>query len=162
MAKEIQLTKGKVAIVDDEDFEYLNQWKWHIKKSGNNYYAIKHVKKSVGTPTKKILLHRFLLNVYNSDLHIDHINNDSLDNRKINLRICTNSQNQMNRGKSCNNTSGYKGVTYHKRQNKFNAYITHNKKTVYLGSHLDPVDAAKAYNEAAIKFHGEFAKLNEI
>ena len=93
---------------------------------------------------------------------IDHINGNSLDNRKLNLRICTNSQNLMNRGKNKNNTSGYKGVRLINSNKKWRAQIQYKKIFYHLGCFEKRIDAAKAYNEAAIKFHGEFANLNKI
>jgi len=162
MAKEIQLTQGKVAIVDDEDFEYLNQWKWHCKINGNNFYAVRSIKYTNGKYDKKIVMHRFLLNVSNSRLHVDHVNNDSLDNRKINLRICTHDENLRNRKINLNNTSGYKGVYWHKIGKKWTSVIGINKKIIYLGLFINPIDAARAYNAAALKYHGEFANLNKI
>jgi hypothetical protein len=160
--KEIQLTQGKVALVDDADYEYLNQWKWHFKTNGNNFYAVRTVKSIDGKYGKKIILHRFLLNITNSSLHIDHINNNSLDNRKINLRVCTRDENLRNRKVNLNNKSGYKGVYWSKAGKKWASSIGINKKIIYLGLFTNPKEAARAYNAAAIKLHGEFAKLNEI
>tara|TARA_R110002126_G_scaffold2337_2_gene13445 strand:+ start:3380 stop:3886 length:507 start_codon:yes stop_codon:yes gene_type:complete len=159
--KEIQLTQGKVALVDDEDYEYLNQWKWYANKFGNIFYAVKNIKIFKGK-IRPVLMHRFLSNNKNTKMHTDHINGDGLDNRKINLRICTHSQNLMNRGASINNKTGYKGVSYDKKQNKFKAQIGVNKKNITLLRTNNPIDAARAYNTAAQKYHGEFAQLNVI
>ena len=159
--KEIQLTQGKVALVDDEDFEYLNQWKWQAnKKKSKKFYAWRG--KKIDGRYRMIYLHRFLLKLTDKKIFVDHVNMDTLDNRKENLRICTHSQNQMNKNKNSRNSLGYKGITYDKRVNRYYASITLDKKTFYLGGYIDPIDAAKAYNKAAIKFFGEFAKLNEI
>lgn len=161
MAKEIQLTQGKVAIVDDDDFDYLNQWKWQAnQKQNKKFYAWRG--KKINGKYKLIYLHRFILNLTDRKIYVDHVNMNTLDNRKINLRICTNSQNQMNKIVQKNNCYGYKGVYYDKRNNKYSSIITVNKKRHWLGYYIDPKDAAKAYNEAAIKLHGEFSKLNEI
>ncbi len=161
--KEIQLTQGKVALVDDEDYEYLNQYKWYANKNANTFYAVRNLSINKKNDSK-IFMHRFITNNMNPKMHTDHFNGNGLDNRKINLRICTNSQNAMNQTKQINNTSGYKGVTYFKNTSnkKWMAAITVNKKRFYLGVYIDIKDAARAYNEAAIKLYGEFAKLNEI
>jgi hypothetical protein len=161
MAKEIQLTQGKVAIVDDEDYEYLNQWKWQAnQKKSKRFYAYRG--KKIDGKYKMIYLHRFVLNIIDKNIFIDHVNMNPLDNRKQNLRICNRSQNQMNKNVQKNNISGYKGVHFDKRTNKFFSYVTVNKKRYWLGYFIDPIDAAKAYNKGAIKFHGEFANLNKI
>ena len=90
----------------------------------------------------------------------DHINGDGLDNRKQNLRTCTHTENMRNRGKSKNNTSGFKGVSWHKRGKTWDAKIAHNKKLMHIGSFKDKEVAAKAYDRKAIELHGKFAKLN--
>lgn len=157
--KEIQLTQGKVALVDDEDFEYLNQWKWHLyKQNRNNFYArtvLYKNKKRIG-----IVMHRLLIQC--DGKIIDHISGDGLDNRKYNIRCCTRSENPINRRINTNNLSGYKGVSYFKVVKKWRAQIQYKKIVYHLGIYEKLIDAAKAYNEAAIKFHGEFAKLNKI
>jgi hypothetical protein len=95
-------------------------------------------------------------------MHTDHINGDGLDNRKINLRICTPSQNLMNRGVPINNKTGHKGVSYDKRVNKFKVQIRLNKKNITVGYFYNINDAARAYNAYAVKYYGEFAQLNII
>jgi len=161
MPKEIQLTQGKVAIVDDEDFEYLNQFRWCANQKKNNRFYAYRGKKINGKYTM-IYLHRFILKIIDKKIFVDHANMDTLDNRKINLRICSHSQNQMNKQIQKNNSSSFKGVHFDKRCNKFFAVITLNRKRIWCGYYIDPIDAAKAYNEAALKYHGEFAKLNKI
>lgn len=158
--KEIQLTQGKVALVDDEDFEYLNQWKWCINNKGKNLYAVRS-DYSIKGKSSCILMQRQIMNV-NKGYVVDHVNQCTLDNRKINLRICTHTQNLHNRGKNINNTSGHKGVTWCKRYKKWRSKIWLNSKCHHVGYFTNIMDAAKAYNEAAIKFHGEFANLNKI
>ena len=93
---------------------------------------------------------------------IDHINGDPKDNRWINLRAATNTQNSRNSRKPKNNTSGYKGVSFISRLNKYRATIMVNRKHIYLGLFVDPKEAALAYNNAAIKYFGEFALLNDL
>lgn len=153
MAKTIELTQGKYAIVDDEDYEYLNRFDWYY----NANYAIRSVR--INRKKKAVLMHRVILNTPEGMLS-DHINHDTLDNRKINLRICTRAQNGMNSYKSKHNKSGFKGV--HKFRDKYRAQITFNKKVKTLGFFETTIEAAQIYNKAALKYHGEFAQLNEI
>jgi hypothetical protein len=161
--KEILLTQGKVALVDDEDYGYLMQWKWCLRGTGlGKFYAIRGFSKSKKSNIKgSISMHRQLMKPEKGYV-IDHLDGNTLNNQKNNLRICTNSQNLMNRNKTVKNLSGYKGVSYDKKMNKFRAQIVCNRKRHYLGLYVNPVDAAYVYNQAAIKLHGEFAKLNDI
>jgi hypothetical protein len=156
----IALTQGKVALVDDEDYAWLTEWKWCAHWDGHNWYAIR----SRGDPgTRKTIsfkMHREILNVPKG-MQTDHINGQGLDNRRSNLRICTQAQNVHNRGKLRNNVSGFKGVCWH-TGGFWTAQIYLNNRRHHLGSFDDPIDAAKAYNEAALRLHGEFAKPNAI
>ena len=158
--KEIQLTQGKVALVDDSDFEYLNQFKWHVNKQGNTYYVIRYKR----TLLKKRVyesMHRLIMKP-DKGFVIDHLDGNGLNNQRNNIRICTVSQNSMNRNKTVKNKSGFKGVIWWERNSTWKAEIRLNKKKIYLGYYENIIDAAKAYNDGAIKYHGEFAKLNKI
>jgi hypothetical protein len=155
VVKELELTQGKVAIVDDSDFEHLNQWKWYCSSKG---YAVRNIPVN-GKQTLQ-LMHAVIINTP-PGMQTDHINGDRLDNRKENLRICTCSENQWNQHK-VRGESKYKGVSYHKRHNKWYAQIRINGKRIYIGVFKDEIDAAKAYNEAATRYFGEFAKINEM
>lgn len=106
-------------------------------------------------------LHRVIMNCFDMKV-VDHINHNTLDNRKSNLRICTRQQNQMNMRTSIDNKSGFKGVCYEKRRKHFRATIRINKKQKHLGSYKTAETAALAYNKAAIEYYGEFGYLNEI
>ena len=161
--KEIKLTQGKVALVDDSNYDRLiSMGKWYAQKSRNGvFYVCKKVAGSDGK-FRFLSMHRFLAGINDWSVKVDHANGDGLDNRMSNIRLSTNSQNLMNRGKTSLNSSGYKGVTWSKKGKAFYASITHNKKTIHLGTFNDKVSAAIAYNAAAIQFHGEFAKLNQI
>ena len=161
--KEIQLTKGQVTIVDDEDYDDLMKYKWFAvyNKNINSYYACRNSRKSDNLVNRKvILMHRYIINI-NSKNDIDHINGNTLDNRTINLRSCTRSQNMMNRGPQINNTSGYKGV-FNINNGKWMARIGLNSKYKYLGVFTDKDSAARAYNNASIEMHGEFGYQNII
>lgn len=154
--KKIELTKGKFAIVDDEDFDFLNQWEWCYTSSG---YAMRTVK--IDGKDQFILMHR-LINGTPKGMYTDHKNGDGLDNRKINLRNATNSNNQMNRINLPGGTSAYRGVSWASKARKWKSAIKLNQKSINLGYFDDESEAAKAYNDAAEKYHGVFARLNDI
>jgi len=146
----IPLTQGKFAIVGSKDYAFLMQWKWYY----GNGYTVRN--------SKQILMHRVILERmgFKNFVKSDHINRNTLDNRRCNLRPATNGQSQCNRGKRKDNTSGYIGVSWH--QGKWRADVRVNKKHIYLGRYNDPREAARAYNEAVLKYHGEFAVLNGV
>lgn len=157
--KEMPLTQGKIALVDVEDYDYLCQFKWHKHKPRNIYYAARNTRKN----GKKALslMHREILKTPKG-FHTDHINGDGLDNRRNNLRICTGAQNLMNRGKTKANKSGFKGVCWNKANKKWHAQIEVDGKNKHLGFFDVKEQAALAYNEAALKYYDEFAKLNNL
>lgn len=157
--KEIFLNQEQVALVDVEDYEWLNQRKWRSYKDHNTYYAVRTIRKGEKWTAQK--MHREILEIP-KNMDTDHINGNGLDNRKENLRACTNSQNQANRGMPINNTSGYKGVCWYKANRKWQAQIKINKKQIYLGRYSTKEQAALIYNEAALKYHGKFARLNNV
>jgi hypothetical protein len=151
--KKIPLSQGKFAIVDDEDCEFLNQWKWYYHQG----YAVRHV--SYG-PT--ILMHRVILERmgFKDFEDSDHINRNGIDNRRSNLRPSTHRQNLCNFGRRSNNTSGYIGVHWRKDCRKWRARINIDGKQMCLGFFTDIEDAVQARDKAAKKHHGEFAVLN--
>lgn len=152
MTKEIRLTKGQVALVDDEDFEYLNQWNWYVSRSG---YAVR----THGIFRKTILMHRLISNTPDG-YETDHIDRNRLNNQKNNLRVCTVSENQHNKGMNSDNKSGYKGVSWDAKNNKWRASIRYNNKTYNAGRYETAEEAAGAYDEMAVKLHGNFASTN--
>lgn len=155
--KEIKLTRGKAALVADEDVGWLNQWKWYATVSKNNFTAVRWVGKTDNR--HKAHMHRQIMNASEGE-EIDHINHNTLDNRRENLRLCTHQQNSMNRRKRTGLSSIYKGVCWHKQHKKWLARIKINNKQFCLGYHKWEANAAKAYDEAAKKYFGEFACLN--
>lgn len=160
MSKEIKLTKGQVAIVDDEDYIKINQYKWCVyKKYNGKYYAKRGIK--VNKKSKSILMHRQILD-YPDTEEIDHINGNGLDNRKENIRICNRSQNKGNVNKYSNNLSGYKGVCWCKVKKRWRVTIQYIGKQTYLGYFDDIIEAAKIYDKKARELFGKFAKTNFI
>lgn len=159
--KEIQLSKqgknkGKfVAFVDDEDYEYLNIWRWCV--SGKKIPYVATCQRINGVKIT-LLMHRLIMNTPEG-IEVDHIDHNGLNNQRNNLRNCTKSQNQMNRKST--GKSKYLGVIIHKNKYIFSLIKT-NKKRIYLGHFKTEEEAALAYNKAAIKLHGEFAKLNDV
>lgn len=148
--KKILLTQGKNAFVDDEDFQKLNQYKWCFHKLG---YAVRRSKQTGNI----VYMHRELLKVS----QVDHKDGNKLNNQKNNLRSCNHSQNNANRFQR-NNTSGIKGVYWDKARKKWHAQIQVNRKMIALGRFTNKQEAGLIYNEAAIKYFGEFAKLNSL
>jgi len=151
---------GKFALVDDKDFEMLNEHRWHCLNKG---YAIRKIR--VDGKRTALLMHRLIMNTPEG-MDTDHIDGNKLNNQKSNLRICTRSQNQMNRGVGKNNWLGIKGVSHHTRtiNGKTYTYITAhigvNGKLIHLG-HFPTIElASKARNAAALKYHREFGRAN--
>jgi hypothetical protein len=145
--KTIELTQGRVALVDDEDFELLEQHSWYFN-TGRGYVC-----SSIGGKTTYI--HRLIMHP-ELGLHVDHINGDKLDNRRCNLRLCTHAENMRNRVKWRGRK--FKGVS--RFRHKWRAVIGANNITKHLGVFDTEEDAATAYDSAAIQLHGVFAKLN--
>jgi len=158
--KQIQLTRGKVALVDDADYERLNQWKWCAIKNHNTWYATRYITKLDGKHTS-ISMHRVILGLKNGDpRQCDHINHNGLDNQRENLRICTHAQNQHNRLSNKNTSSVYKGVSWHKNEGCWLAKIRLNGKLKHLGHFDSEIEAAKAYDQKAMELFGEYAHVN--
>ncbi len=152
----IVLKCGRVALVDDDQVERLSAHKWRYLQKGHTRAAITVIP---GTVQRTTYMHRLVMGAGRGQM-VDHINGDGLDNRRENLRFCTNGQNQMNRRVAVA-TSGFKGVTAHLQSpGKYSANIHVNGRKIYLGIFNDPVVAAAAYDEAAVRYFGEFAKTN--
>ena len=156
MTKIIALSQGKAALVDDGDYEYLNQFSWHYSTG----YACRPLPRGHRV-TPSISMHRDIMG-NPQGMEVDHINGDRLDNRRENLRVCTKAENRRNVGLRRNNGTGYKGVCYRKDIKQWQAQISVNSKAVYLGYYETPEEAAKKYNDAASKYYGKFANLNNL
>jgi hypothetical protein len=143
------------ALIDDEDYEIVSKHIWCLDNEG---YASTTILENGNV--KKIRMHRLILGYPSS--RIDHQNHNSIDNRRSNLRLATHQQNARNRGPTKANTSGYKGVHLRRDTNRYQAFIKVEGKRLTLGCFKIAEEAAKAYNKAALKYHGEFAYLNPI
>lgn len=161
--KTIKLTNGRYTIIDDSDFEYVSKYIWYM---AGEYVARYKTYRIVDGKRKMehLYLHRELLGC-SEEMLVDHINRDTLDNQRSNLRLCTSSQNNTNRGVMKNNTSGYRGVSLKVQEGrvpKWVAAIRINKKLKTLGHFINKKDAALAYNQKAKELFGSFAVLNAL
>ena len=160
--KQIPLTQGQYALVDDADYDWLNQWNWCANLMNGNFYVVRMSSMKNGK-RHIIRMHRQILELeYGDKRQGDHVNHITLDNQRENLRICTLGQNQMNRVKQPNTSSQFKGVSWYKRHKKWRVHIRIDKITKHIGLFVSEKEAALAYNEAAKKHYGEFANLNHI
>lgn len=155
----IPLTQGQFTIVDEDVYEWASKLKWFAAHWKNGFYACRGGKMTNGIRKPNEALHRTIMNPPEG-MMIDHINGNTLDNRRDNLRICSNTQNQRNQQLSKRNTVGYKGVSWHQRHKKWIARIRVNNRLIHLGYYTDLIEGAKAYDVAAIKYYGEFANIN--
>lgn len=145
--------------IDEEDLPKILKLKWTVNVEHGRPYA------RACSEGKKIRMHRLLLTLTDPKIFVDHIDRDTLNNTKANLRVCTNAENLYNRVANKNNPTKFKGVTLFKRKRsrlRYRARISINNKSISLGLFDTPIEAAKAYNEAALKLHGAFACLNVI
>jgi len=154
--REIPLTRGAVAIVDDDDYEKLSKYKWYYIGMG---YAARCL--CANGKHTALYMHKCIIPAP-SGYEVDHINQNKLDNRKENLRACTRTQNLGNRTPYANNTSGYKGVSWNRNERKWIVQIGIYGKRIRVGEFADKKEAAKAYNKAAIEWFGEFACINNV
>lgn len=167
--KEIKLSKGRVVLVSDEDYDWLNQWKWWAYKGSHSYYARRfyYIPGKKGKVRKAIIMHRLILGLTDPTILCDHADHNGLNNQRNNIRIATRSQNRANSRPNKNGTSKYLGVSRQQRIDRHNkvhtkwaAQIGINGKTIGLGRFKAEIEAAKAYDIAAKIHHKEFANLN--
>ncbi len=158
-ARTIPLSRGKVAIVDAEDYDRLAAFRWHAKPDGNTWYAARSFRK--GRTTLHDSMHRVVFDVENG-VEVDHINGDGLDNRRANLRRATKSQQQANKFGGIRSATGFKGVKKASWRTKiaYEARIKVGQKQIHLGCFDTAEGAARAYDKAAKRYFGKFARLN--
>lgn len=151
--KEIPLTKGKVATVSNNDYQYLSQWKWSAHKNGNTFYAVRMATDPNGK-RKFIYMHRVVGKRAGRRMNseIDHKNRNGLDNQRSNLRAATHKQGGENQSVRKDNTSGHRGVYKHKRTGKWVAQIKHNGRNIYLGLYVNLKKAVSARRAAEKKY----------
>lgn len=167
--KKIKLTQDQIALIDDKDFNLINQHKWCAVKARGTHYAVRQItirsgnkQKNIERKQKMIYMHREIMkNKFEKDEDIDHINGNGLDNRRCNLRSCTRSENLMNQKKT-RGSSKYKGVYFYKITKKWRTVIMLDGQQIHLGYFNNEIEAAKAYNKAAIEYFGKFARLNNV
>lgn len=161
MTQEIKLVGGGVALVDDDAVELIGKFKWRLQVDQRGVrYAVYRTRKH--GQQIHIQMHRFILGLTDGIPLVDHQNGDGLDNRRENLRVATVSQNQANVGLRSDNVSGFKGVCWLNRERRWLAFIQVNGRRIRLGRYQGKVDAAIAYDLAAIRFFGGFARTNVI
>ncbi len=158
--RKIPLSKQKFAIVDPEDYDRLMQYRWHAREGRHTFYAIHSLTNGRNEKRRNAHMHHLVIEIPDGCV-CDHINHNGLDNRKANLRAVTLAQNMWNRGKIKRQArTRFKGVDWVKKQRCWRARITFDGKRITLGTFDNPVEAAKAYDQAAKKYHGQFAVLN--
>lgn len=150
--KEIMLTQGKKTIVDDEDYQHLKKWKWHLGASG---YACRSIKKP---KPGRVIMHRVINNTPEG-FETDHINGDKLDNRRKNLRTVTSQQNKWNSRAHNRSKSGIKGVSWYDKDKRWRVRLSVKGKPTHIGNFKTLPEAVSAYNKAAKKYYGEFARI---
>lgn len=158
--KLIPLTQGKFAMVDDADYDEISKHNWYTHGSRHTFYAYRKTSGSRAN-RKSLIMHRVLLGVTDSTIHIDHRDGNGLNNQRSNIRVATASQNMANRRK-IGGVSKHLGVYYNKVAKKWASAVSKNNVKYRLGYFDNENDAAIAYNKKAIELHGDFAKLNIV
>ncbi len=159
--KFIPLTQGYSAQVDDEDFDWLNQWKWQVRVGRNSIYASRNYRRENGSWGGSIGMHRQIMGVTDPKIQVDHIKGNGLNNQRENLRICTNSQNNFNSVSAKGSSSKFKGVCWNKLRRGWVFQISFEGNK-HFGYFKNEEDAARAYNKFAKQYHKEFARFNDV
>ncbi len=158
--RKIPLTQGRFALVDNADYKWLNRWKWCAERRQYTYYAYRR-SHQIADKQINIRMHRMILGLKRGDKRqCDHRDHDGLNNQQSNLRICTVQQNSFNQTSKKVSSSKFKGVSWNKWACRWRVYIGHKGEVFHLGYFINEVEAAKAYDKAARKYHGGFASLN--
>lgn len=154
---EILLTHGQVALIDDEDYEIVSSYTWaaHWMPHANTYYATAH------NGSKTVLMHSLILGTV-PPTQVDHEDHNGCNNQRANIRVCSGSQNRANSRKLAPASSSYKGVTWDKTNQNWSVRIGKDYKRITVGRFDNEVDAARAYNKAALEMFGDFALLNDV
>lgn len=155
-----KVKNGKVILFDSSDWPLIEKYRWRINPKSNYVMSFDYISTGI---SKTLYMHRIVMNVIDTDNIIDHINGNKLDNRRLNLRLATSTQNSQN-ARSKRGKSKYKGIIFmpYRGKETIVARIVVNKKQIYLGTHKTEESAALAYNVAAVKYFGEFANLNKV
>ena len=158
--RRIRLTQNKYAIIDPDDYPKISKYKWHAAKGGTTFYVVRSKWCKITKICRDVRMHRVIIEVPD-DYYVNHINGNGLDNRKANLRPATAAQNNQNARRPKRNAySKYRGVTWEKSKQRWRAHLSCNKRTIHAGYFNDELKAANAYDNAAKKYHREFAVLN--
>lgn|SRR5512133_4011155 len=160
--KKIHLTQNQVAIIDDSDFDTVSQFSWCAmwKPNPKAFYAFRGYRRHDGKK-RTMYMHRFIVDAP-PGLVVDHINHNTLDNRRSNLRICSTAENIRNQKLHAHaSTSGFKGVSFSRAIRKWRSSIVVSRKHIHLGVFNSPIEAAIAYDAAAVMYFGEFALTNK-
>jgi hypothetical protein len=158
--RRIRLTRREFAIVDAGDYHRLARYKWHAMKGAKTFYAARWGPRADGRKRKFYQMHREIVHIP-PGMVCDHINGNGLDNRKANVRAVTLAQNRWNSPKSrAKSRSKFKGLAWDKKDKRWEVRISVNGRRIYIGRFKDELQAAKAYDKAASKYHGRFASLN--
>jgi len=144
--RKIKLTQGKYALVDNEDYDKLNQYKWFTRKDGQNFYATKKLYILNGV-RRNISMHQIIMGIAPKNKEIDHIDGNGLNNQKKNLRFVTHQENMRNQKTRITSKTGFKGIDFNKQQQKYRVRIMLNGKSIFGGYFKNLKDAVKKINQ---------------
>lgn len=148
----IEIAPGQSVLIDDDQYEEIAAHRWRAQKGKHTHYAAMN---------GGVLMHRLIMRATKGDI-VDHVNGDGLDNRKENLRLCSNAENMMNARKIAGRSSRFKGVSWNKDRSQWYSTIEKDGKRKFLGGYKDEAVAAKQYDNAALRMFGSYAKTNEM